>query len=82
MMFCAPVAHLAVATSAGGQSARLPLARRLAGVLAFGLRALSALSTVSALSALSAAPAQAMSDAPEAPQPAASNAGLRICNTA
>lgn len=79
MMFCAPVAHLAVATSAGGQSARLPLARRLAGVLAFGLRALSALSTVSALSA---APAQAMSDAPEAPQPAASNAGLRICNTA
>lgn len=34
------------------------------------------------LSALSAAPAQALSDAPEAPQPPSSDAGLRIANTA
>lgn len=34
------------------------------------------------LSALSAAPTHALSDAPEAPQPAASDAGLRIANTA
>lgn len=73
MMFRARAAHLTVATSAGGGSTRLPRARRLAGMLALGL---------SVLGALSAAPAHAMSDAPEAPQTAASDAALRIGNTA